>query len=307
MSRNQYISLGTVNEQSVYEDLIIESLKFYGQDVYYLPRDEIDIDQIFGEDTASRFDSAYQIEAYIENPEGFDGGGSIFQKFGIEVRDETNFILARKTWLEEVGVNESPQIEPQVGDIIYLPLSQSFFEIMFVEPRNPFYQLQDLPTYRLSCSLYEYNSEDFETGISEIDDIQKTWSYGLNIEFITASQTGGSYTDGEILTQDLGNGVNVTGELIGSKVDGLNTIITVSNMSVTGSTDYHSFAEDVALVGSQSAASAVIQKVYNIDDGPDPDNTFVTDGQASNAEMQLEADLILDFSETNPFGDPGGT
>ena len=35
---NPYFTQGRRPEQLLYEDLIIESLKVFGQDVYYLPR-----------------------------------------------------------------------------------------------------------------------------------------------------------------------------------------------------------------------------------------------------------------------------
>ena len=72
MSTNPYFSQGTRSEQLLYEDIIIESLKMYGQDVYYIPREIVDRDRIFVDDSVSRFDNAYKIEMYIENTEGFD-------------------------------------------------------------------------------------------------------------------------------------------------------------------------------------------------------------------------------------------
>ena len=115
MPRSVYFSQSVASEQSVYEDLIIESLKIYGQDVYYIPRTIVDRDTILGEDKASKFDDAYMIEAYIENPEGFDGSGDLYQKFGLEIRDEATFIIARKQWTNLVGVwnNNVETIRPQ--------------------------------------------------------------------------------------------------------------------------------------------------------------------------------------------------
>ena len=53
MPTNVYFDTGTTSEQRLYEDLIIEQLKIYGQDVYYLPRKIVNKDNIFGEDPAS--------------------------------------------------------------------------------------------------------------------------------------------------------------------------------------------------------------------------------------------------------------
>ena len=201
MPRSVYFSQSVASEQSVYEDLIIESLKIYGQDVYYIPRTIVDRDTILGEDKASKFDDAYMIEAYIENPEGFDGSGDLYQKFGLEIRDEATFIIARKQWTNLVGVwnNDVETIRPMEGDLIFLPMTNKFFEISFVEHEQPFYQLSNLPVYKLNCSLFEYNEEDFDTGVDAIDVTELKNTYQVPI---TVSLTGGNHFElGEIVTQ----------------------------------------------------------------------------------------------------------
>ena len=124
MATNHYFSQRVKSEQNLYEDIIIESLKIYGQDVYYLPRDIINEDKILGEDVPSRFNSAYKVEMYIENTEGFDGEGDLFTKFGVEIRDQATFVVARKRWTQTVARydNEIQGIRPLEGDVIYLPL-----------------------------------------------------------------------------------------------------------------------------------------------------------------------------------------
>ena len=67
MPTNVYFDTGTTSEQRLYEDLIIEQLKIYGQDVYYLPRKLANKDTIFGEDPATSFDDSYIIEMYVDN------------------------------------------------------------------------------------------------------------------------------------------------------------------------------------------------------------------------------------------------
>ena len=96
--RNLYFSDKVRSEQNLYEDIVIEALKMYGQDVYYLPRDLVGEDKVFGDDVPSRFGNAYKVEMYIENTEGFEGEGDIFTKFGIELRDQANFVVSRKRW-----------------------------------------------------------------------------------------------------------------------------------------------------------------------------------------------------------------
>ena len=124
MPRNVYFSQAVKSEQNLYEDLIVESLKIYGQDVYYIPRTILSRDNILGEDRASKFDDAYLIEAYIENVEGFEGAGDLYQKFGLEIRDEATFVVSRRQWQKLVGFHNN-QVEdgkPKEGDLLFLPI-----------------------------------------------------------------------------------------------------------------------------------------------------------------------------------------
>lgn len=175
MATNPYFSQGTRSEQLLYEDIIIESLKMYGQDVYYIPREIVDRDRIFVDDSVSRFDNAYKIEMYVENTEGFDGEGDLFTKFGVEIRDAATFVVAKRRWNTTVAYHEQTVTEsfarPREGDLIYLTLSNSIFEITRCETQQPFFQLKNLPVFKLRCELFEYNKEDFDTGIEELDDI----------------------------------------------------------------------------------------------------------------------------------------
>ena len=169
MATNQYFKNKVVSEQQLYEDIIIEALQMYGQDVYYLPREIINKDQLFLDDVPSRFSDAYKIEMYIENTEGFEGEGDLFTKFGIELRDQANFVVSRKRWTQLIGSNlEKQNFRPREGDLIYLTLTNSCFEIRRVETETPFYQLSQLPTFRLQCELFEYGGEDFDTGIDTV-------------------------------------------------------------------------------------------------------------------------------------------
>ena len=135
MGTNPYFSYAVKSEQQLYEDIVIESLEIYGQSVYYLPRDLLNEDTIFGDDVTSKFNSSYKITVYIENVEGFDGEGDLFTKFGVEIRDQATFIVARKRWNNTVNrYDNGITVErPAEGDLIYLPLSNSLFQIMHVE------------------------------------------------------------------------------------------------------------------------------------------------------------------------------
>ena len=173
MATSPYISQKVRSEQNLYEDIVIESLKFYGQDIYYIPREIVNKDKVFLDDVPSRFTDAYKVEMYIENTEGFEGEGDLFTKFGIELRDQATFIVSRRRWKQLIGNNlEEKKFRPREGDVLYVPLSESIFQILKVETETPFYQLSQLPTFRLQCELFEYNDEDFDTGINALDDIE---------------------------------------------------------------------------------------------------------------------------------------
>ena len=127
MARNLYFSAGARSEQNLYEDLIIESIKIYGQDLYYLPRDLVNVDDVFREDPTSKFNSSYQIEMYVDNVDGFDGEGDLFTKFGVEIRDQVTLTVARRRWEESVLKydNEIKGIRPLEGDLIFTPFATS--------------------------------------------------------------------------------------------------------------------------------------------------------------------------------------
>ena len=179
MAVNRHITRGVRSEQNLLEDLTIESLKMYGQDVYYLPRTIVNEDTIFGDDIPSSFNSSYQIEMYIENTEGFDGEGDLFTKFGVEIRDQATFVMARRRWDQTVSSynNEIDGGRPREGDLIYLPMSRSLFQIMHVEHEQPFYQLNNLYAYKMRAELFEYNDENLDVGVDAIDDIETDHAY----------------------------------------------------------------------------------------------------------------------------------
>jgi len=170
---NVYFDHDYSEEQFLVEDLIIEALGIYGQPTYYIPRGAIRDDEILNEEY-SRFSDAYAIEMYIENTSGFEGEGTLLSKFGLEIRDQATFILAKRRFrqLVEIDSNAVSSNRPREGDLIYLPLANSLFVIKFVEHEQPFYQLNDLPTYKLQCELFEYSHEDMDTGIPSIDQFQ---------------------------------------------------------------------------------------------------------------------------------------
>ena len=206
MSTNFYFQAGntsgTTNEQRLVEDLIIESLKIYGHDVYYLPRTQVNLDTLFGEDILSQFTQAYPIEMYLTNVEGWAGEKEIFTKFGIEVRDKATFIVAKRRWensVEQMAQAVQLPERPAEGDLIYLPKTDAMFEIKFVEHLDPFFQVGKFYVYSLQCELWQYSSEAVQTGIDEIDDDFAERSANVYAYDLLAQ------TSDRILTQDGGS------------------------------------------------------------------------------------------------------
>lgn len=308
MPRNVFFSQAVKSEQSLYEDLIVESLQIYGQDIYYVPRTLVSRDNILGEDPASKFDDAYLMEAYLENIDGFEGAGDLMSKFGLEIRDEATFVISRRVWERLVGkfsTNVSDP-RPQEGDVIFLPMTNSFFEINFVEDDSPFYQLSNLPVYRMQCSLFEYADEDFDTGIDIID--QKTGQSAYQV-FLDVTVSGGNHFEvGETVSQIVSTGITVSGEVQQrTKTSDIAGTYGISNIGVTGSAGVAKdfiVSSTAVLTGGTNSYTGTITKVYDVSDNT---QTFTTDGAAENVAIELEADSFIDFTESNPFGDPSDT
>ena len=184
--------IGQTGEQRLIEDLIIESLKIYGHDTYYLPRTIVNKDDIFDEDALSRFTQAYPLEMYLENVQGFEGQGDIFTRFGMEVRDQATFVLAKRRWEDMVtrqGPDVSRKARPVEGDLIYFDRTKSLFEIKYVDFQNPFYQANQIYVFKLTCELFEYSSEDLDTGIATIDAIETKYSQDM-LEYQLLTEDG---------------------------------------------------------------------------------------------------------------------
>jgi len=328
MPRNVYFSAAHKLEQQTFEDIMVESLKIYGQETYYLPRQIVKRDNILNEDIESQFLDAYTIEMYIEDIEGFGGEGNLMQKFGLEIRDEVTFIVAKRSWEKLVGAwnNTVENFRPNEGDLIYLPLSQSFFEISFVEHEQPFYQINNLPVYKLQCKLYEYNDEDFETGIEEIDQIETVYADTITmlIRDITGDIEIGStlyqvisrdangmpvkWISGRVTEQDQvgGSSTNIQLQLTDIEMsdDEANRNFYISTTSDADTYLINTVEEDPDNLGYPLAPTitAEIYTLYDIDSTED--RVLINDQAAQNWEFEDFADDIIDFSESNPFGEP---
>lgn len=290
MATNQYFSQSVRSEQLLYEDIIIESLRLYGQDVYYLPRELVNEDRILGEDVPSRFNASYKVEMYIENIEGFDGEGDLFTKFGVEIRDQATFIISRRRWSQTVSKhnNEINGIRPREGDIIYLPMSKSLFQIMAVEHEQPFYQLKNLPTYKMRCELFEYSDEDLDTGIPEIDVIERKYAYEYQLELDAEYP----FVVGTTITQTLGSGAIMSGE-ISEWFAPLKLLSVIHSGADDG--EYHEWTTGLTITDGTNTAT-VTQVI---------ENNQLHENEKNDDYDVTKPDLgFLDFSESNPFGDP---
>jgi len=290
--RNLYFSDAVRSEQNLYEDIVIEALKMYGQDVYYLPRDIVNEDKIFGDDVPSRFNSSHKIEMYIENVEGFEGEGDLFTRFGVEIRDEATFIVSRKRWSKQVARhdNEITATRPLEGDLVYLPMTQKLFQIMHVEHEQPFYQLANLPVFKMRCQLFEYNDEDLDTGITSIDKIEQDYAYKYIVTITGQTIRDINNRVGETASISLSDGGTMAGE-ISKWSDSDNKI----HLIHVGADDghFHAFPTSGSVLVGDS--DFVILSVTE-------------DNQISNNEQNQDFSTIsldfLDFTENNPFGDP---
>jgi signal peptidase I len=167
-------------EQYLLENLIIESIKIYGHDVYYIPRKLNNYDNVYGADDQSSYENAFPIEMYIKSIDGFTGDGEFLSKFGVEIRNQVVFSVARRVFNDEVG-DITTQVRPNEGDIIYFPLNKRCFQIKYVNKYEMFYQLGALQTWEMTTEVFEYSGEKFNTGIPEVDSIQtKLDSNALN-------------------------------------------------------------------------------------------------------------------------------
>lgn len=198
------IPIGRSSEQRLVEDLIIETIKIHGHDLFYIPRTVIKHDRLFGEDVLSQYKSAVAIEMYLNNTEGWDGDKDMFSKFGIQVKDKATFLVSKRRWEDTVNLKGLPlQLpnRPAEGDLIYFPLTDSLFEVKFVKIDDPFFQLGKYYIFTLECELFQYSSEVIETGVPEIDDTftfrtsdQMAYKLRLQSGDVLRYQNGGSIT-----------------------------------------------------------------------------------------------------------------
>jgi len=304
MPRNIYISHGTREEKRLQEDLLIESLKIYGVETFYIPRKIVTRDLILNEVFESNFDSAFRVEMYFASIDSYEGDGALLSKFGLEVKSQMKLVMARRRWDELVGrFNVGHSVRPAEGDLIYVPMVKGLFEIKFVEGELPFYQLQNLPQWQMTCEQFDYDNQLINTGIEDIDQIERDYASKRVILTDASDVDDLGFSIGETITQTLSGGAVVTGEIseIENESSGVRLVLVGTN--TTGESDW-------ALSDSQNS------NVFSIVDSQDSQGGHaiisITDEIQSTTEhtefaqndyFESQANDILDFSFDNPFGE----
>jgi Virus neck protein len=172
------------NENTLIEGLIVDALKIWGQDFYYIPRHLVAKDDILGEDRLSQFKTAYPIVAYMENSDnGFEGQGAFASKFGLQMDQSAEITIAKREWNKLVGRFGETILpnRPAEGDLLYFPMTKGLFEINFVQSQSPFYQVGQLYVYRLTIDLFRYSAEKLDTGVPDIDIFESLKSLAIDV------------------------------------------------------------------------------------------------------------------------------
>jgi len=163
-------------EQDLIESLIVESIAIYGHSIYYIPRVLLDKDEVYGEDTVSEYNSAFLIDMYIRSYDSFEGDGTFLSKFNLEIRDQIRFVVANRTFDRDVAQYDT-MIRPREGDLIYSTMMKKLFIVKYADNKPVFYQMGALQMYELTCEVFEYSNEKFNTGVPEIDAIEDRYSF----------------------------------------------------------------------------------------------------------------------------------
>ena len=320
-------------EKSLYSDLIAEAIQIYGHDVYYLDRTLVAEDTVLGEDNLAKFTTQHPIEMYIEDSEGgFTGDKELMSQFGLQDLSEITFVVNKVRFqdldrqmqiesgtdtsssgsilLEAGTIDQSSSSttlttvtgdnnfyiiqdtaatdadRPQEGDVVYHPILDKLFEINFVDHDEPFYQLDNNPVYKLRCRMFEYSSEILDTGISDIDAVEDNLTVDALGYQLTLEQSSAVNEDIR-----LEFGVADTAGLLLEETDGDN---------IVGENDSTSVGESILLENPADSGDSgyIIQEDYIVGD-------FSTDKTSQNELFEVQSRSVLDFTESNPFGDVG--
>jgi|TARA_B100000073_G_scaffold339428_1_gene337809 hypothetical protein len=278
---------GFSGEQDLYQDLVDEQIKLYGTDIYYLPRKVIS-DGVLDDIIRSEFNNQFQIEMLLQNVEGFGENNEFISKFGLRITDEIVFRVSSRRWESSVQEYNSIDIDvlsrPNEGDLLYYPLTGNLYEIKFVNKENPFYQFGKIQFYKLTAELYEMGSDSFNLPVGEI--VENELELDPSITLVLAALNGtGTYEVGELVT---GSSSGSTGRVASWDAT------TYQLETINNSGD---FAVGETITGSSSNAAYTLESFDTLDIG----NT----NYDQNRQIEDSGDDIIDWTETNPFGEYG--
>jgi hypothetical protein len=226
------------------------------------------------------------MEMYLANVEGYEGDGDFFSKFGLEIRDTSNFVVSRLTF--EKYVPSSLAVRPKEGDLVFVPVMQKLFEIKFVEEELMFFSIGKRTPYiyELRCELFRYSQESLNTGVEEVDHVEHTLGYTIDMDLNNGS---GNYNIEERVYQ----GANLAYSTASADVKDWDPITQkIQLINIIGQ-----FQANANVIGSTSNTIYNVSIFDDLGDNTDYD-TY------DNRNIQTEADAFIDFSEINPFGKP---
>lgn len=201
MTTNPYFRSNwySAEAQDLHENLIIEAIQAYGIDLYYMPRELVNFDQLFGEDAISQFTKAYKVEFYPTSIQSYDGVHDILSKFGLEIQDEFKLVVSIKRFGSEVVEKAAMPtlLRPREGDLVFFAQDPAIFEVTHVNDKPYFFQLGKLMTYELNCRRMVVSGEKIATGITEIDAVNE-WTSTMALILGTGT---GDFVVGETVTQ----------------------------------------------------------------------------------------------------------
>jgi hypothetical protein len=277
------------NEQGLFEDIIVESIKIQGFDAYYLANDNDESrDLLFGEDPLKKFTTAFPVEMYLSSALEYTGEKDFFSKFGLEIRNNVSVILSKRTFSQRVPQNKFTR--PRDGDLIYIPVlygTGELYEIKFVDHTKDFFTLgRKIPYfYEMQLEKFKYSNEIINTGIPGADIVNLQDSYTIDL----VMQTGNSnYFTKEIVYQG-SSYANATTVAVVADWDASNKILRVTNIA-------GEFKSNTNVIGLSSNSSILLSSL-------DPLDVSLAREVYDNRIIQNEADQIIDFSEQNPFGE----
>lgn len=281
MATNPFFRKAVPSEQDLIDDLSVEVIKINGFDMVYLPRTLVREDELLGEDRSpSRFSTGREIEMLVESVDGFEGDGEVFTRYGLEIKDNVTLLVSRKrfeTEFEHMGFKT-----PREGDLLYFPISGGLFEIDYVERENPFYQLNKISTYKITCSLFRYSGEDFETGFSKIDGV--TSDHLDKFQTLVLGAGSGNYTEGETVIQGAGS------TIAGQVQEWLSASTTLHITGVTGQ-----FQPGITVEGQSSGVEYIL--------GSTGSTSYFAVKDDSEDNLEFETENLFDFTDTDPFSE----